>query len=108
MADRCPQCLAALPEDRVFVCPNCRYTLRTPGSAKMGIVFMVFGLLLLCTYVIGPETLGLRSGAIPADLAEPMLANYPVLVGGTFAVGALLAASGALMIRREQARLMSS
>src|SRR5439155_13289928 len=39
MARRCPECYAELPEDAVWVCPTCKYTLRTPAAAKAGIVF---------------------------------------------------------------------
>ena len=47
MARRCPECYAELPEDAVWVCPTCKYTLRIPAAAKAGIVFMVLGLALL-------------------------------------------------------------
>jgi len=107
MPGRCPECYADLPEDAVWVCPSCRYTLRTPMSAKVGVGFMVLGLVLLVPYVIGPASLGLQSGAIPTDLADLMIANYPLMVIGAFALGALLAAAGALLIRREHARATS-
>jgi hypothetical protein len=69
---------------------------------------MVLGLILLGTYIAGPERLGLESGAIPTDLAVLMVANYPLLVVGAFAFGALLVAVGAMLIRREQARALST
>ncbi|HKZ23370.1 MAG TPA: hypothetical protein VJ224_03120 [Thermoplasmata archaeon] len=108
MADRCPECYAELPEDAIWVCPTCRYTLRTPGSAKVGVGFMVLGLVLLGTYIAGPERIGLESGAIPTDLAALMIANYPLMVIGAFGLGAFLAAAGALLIRREQGRAFAA
>jgi len=107
MLGRCPECYAELPEDAVWVCPSCRYTLRTPMSAKVGVGFMVLGLVLLGPYIIGPASLGLQSGAIPTDLADLMIANYPLMVVGAFALGAFLVAAGALLIRREHARATS-
>lgn len=104
MARRCPECYAELPEDAVWVCPACRYTLRVPGSAKVGVVFMVFGLALLGAFLFGPERLGLNSGFVPTDLAEWTIANFALLVAGVFGLGALLAAAAAVKIRSEQAR----
>lgn len=105
MARRCPECYAELPEDAVWVCPTCRYTLRIPGAAKMGVVLMVLGLVLLGAFVYGPERLGLNTGAIPTDLAEWTITNFPLLVAGVFGLGALLAAAAAVKIRSEQARV---
>ena len=65
MARRCPECYAELPEDAVWVCPTCKYTLRTPAAAKAGIIFMVVGLALLGAFVYGPDQIGLRSGFVP-------------------------------------------
>jgi hypothetical protein len=106
--NRCPECFAELPEDGLWVCPACRYTLRMPGAAKAGVVLMVFGLALLGAFVYGPDQLGLNSGAVPADLAEWTIANFPLLVAGVFGLGALLATAAALKIRSEQARLAAA
>ena len=108
MARRCPECYAELPEDAVWVCPTCKYTLRTPAAAKAGIVFMVLGLALLGAFVYGPDQIGLRSGLVPTDLANVTIANFPLLVVGAFAFGAFLAAAAALKIRSEQARLQTA
>ena len=105
MARRCPECYAELPDDAIWVCPSCRYTLRTPGSAKAGIVFMVLGLALLGVFVYGPENLGLNSGIMPTELANLTIANFPLLVVGVFGLGAFLAAAAALKVRSEQARV---
>lgn len=105
---RCPECYAELPEDAVWICPTCGYTLRTPAAAKVGIVFMVLGLAVLAAYVYGPENLGIRSGVMPTDLADLTIANFPLLVVGTFALGALLAAAAALKIRSEQSRVATA
>jgi hypothetical protein len=105
MARRCPECYAELPADAVWVCPTCRYTLRIPGAAKAGVVIMVLGLALLGAFIQGPENLGLTSGALPTELATLTVANFPLIVVGTFALGALLALASALKIRREQARV---
>lgn len=105
---RCPECYAELPEDAVWVCPTCRYTLRTPGTAKVGIAFMVLGLALLGAFVYGPENLGLKSGVIPTDFANLTIANFPLLVLGAFGFGALLVAAAALKIRSEQARVAAA
>ena len=66
------------------------------------------GLALLGAYVYGPENLGLRSGLIPTDLANLTIANFPLLVLGSFGVGALLAAAAALKIRSEHARVLAA
>ena len=108
MARRCPECYAELPDDAIWVCPTCRYTLRTPGSAKVGIVLMVLGLGLLGVFVYGPETLGLNSGVMPTELANLTIANFPLLVVGVFGLGAFLAAAAALKIRSEQARVAAA
>lgn len=105
MASRCPECYAELPEDAVWVCPTCRYTLRTPAAAKIGVVFMLLGLALLGAFVYGPEQLGLNSGLVPTEFANLTIANFPLLVVGTFGVGALLVAAAGLKIRNEQARV---
>ena len=108
MARRCPECYAELPEDAVWVCPTCHYTLRTPGAAKAGIVFMVLGLLLLGAFVLGPDQIGLRSGFVPPDITNVTIANFPLLVVGAFGLGALLVAAAALKIRSEQARVAAA
>jgi len=108
MSFRCPECYAELPEDTMWVCPVCRYTLRTPGAAKVGMVFMVLGLVLLGVFVYGPDQLGLTNGFVPTDLARMTIANFPLLVFGAFSLGALLVAAAALKIRSEQARVASA
>lgn len=108
MARRCPECYAELPEDAVWVCPTCGYTLRTPAAAKVGIVLMVLGLVLLGAFVYGPDRLGLTSGIMPTDLANLTIANFPLLVLGVFGLGSLLAAAAALKIRSEEARVAAS
>ncbi len=102
MAERCPRCYAELSEDATWICPTCGYTLRTPGVAKAGVFFMLLGLLLLGAYVMGPDAIGLMSGAIPTDLARLMVANFALLVAGTFAFGMFLTAVGALVVRRAR------
>lgn len=108
MARRCPECYAELPEDAVWVCPTCKYTLRTPAAAKAGIVFMVLGLALLGAFVYGPDQIGLNSGLVPTDLAKVTIANFPLLVVSAFGIGALLVAAGALKIRSEAARVAAA
>jgi hypothetical protein len=105
MARRCPRCSAELPEDAVWVCPTCDYTLRTPGISKLGIVFMLLGLVLVGAYVMGPDSIGLTSGIIPTDLAKPLVANFAEVVVGTFAFGMFLMFVGALFVRRERNRV---
>lgn len=105
MNRRCPNCAAELPDDAVWVCPACDYTLRTPAIAKVGILFMFLGLVLVGAYVIGPQNVGLTSGAVPTDLANLMVANFPYLVVATFALGMFLMFVGALFVRRERNRV---
>jgi hypothetical protein len=69
---------------------------------------MLLGLALLGAFVYGPDNLGLRSGVLPTDLANLTIANFPLLVVGTFALGALLAAVAAMKVRREQARVAAA
>jgi len=108
MARRCPECYAELPDDVVWVCPVCRYTLRTPVAAKAGLAFMIVGLFLLGAYVYGPDRLPLRSGVLPTDLANLTIANFVLMVLGAFGLGILLVAAAALKIRSEQARLAAA
>src|SRR5947209_19641611 len=108
MARRCPECYAELPEDAVWVCPTCGYTLRTPAAAKAGIVFMVLGLVLSGAFVYGPERIGLTSGLVPTDIANLTIGNFPLLVLGTFGIGAFLVAAAALKIRSEHARVSAA
>jgi len=108
MARRCPECYAELPDDVVWVCPVCRYTLRTPAAAKAGLAFMIVGLFLLGAYVYGPDRLPLRSGVLPTDLANLTIANFVLMVLGAFGLGILLVAAAALKIRSEQARLAAA
>ena len=105
MPGRCLECFADLPEDADWVCPSCGYTLRTPASSKVGLVFMLLGLVLLGTYVAGPENLGLRTGWMPTDLADLTIANYSVLVAGALFLGMALVAVGAFRLRSERARV---
>ncbi len=102
MTERCPRCYAELSEDATWVCPACGYTLRTPMVAKVGILFMLLGLLLLGAYVMGPDAIGLMSGAIPTDLARLMVDNFALLVAGTFGLGMFLTAVGALVVRHAR------
>jgi hypothetical protein len=104
MGRRCPECYTELPDDAVWVCPHCGYTLRLPAAAKAGIVLMVVGLGLLGAYVYGPTNLGLSSGFFPTDIANFLAAEFPLLVLGAFGLGAVLAAAAAMKIRSEQAR----
>ena len=103
MASRCPECYAELPEDAVWVCPTCGYTLRTPTASKVGIGVMVVGLLLLGCYVLGPDNLGLRSGWMPTELADLTIANFAYLTLGTVVLGMVLVAAGALRVRAARA-----
>jgi len=105
MAERCPECLAEMPEDDAWICGACGYTLRTPLTSKIGIAFMIVGSILLGTFVLGPENLGLRSGLVPTDLADLTIANYPLLVASVFFLGMLLTAAGAVKVRGERARV---
>ncbi len=102
MTDRCPRCAAELPKDATWVCPSCDYTLKTPGVSKVGIFFMLLGLVTVGAYVIGPENLGLTSGIIPTQLADLMIANFALLVVAAFALGMLLMLAGALFVRSER------
>ncbi len=102
MTDRCPQCAAELPKDATWVCPTCHYTLKTPTVSKVGILFMFLGLATVAGYVIGPENLGLTSGAIPTPLADSMVANFALIVIGTFGFGMFLMLVGALFIRSQR------
>jgi len=108
MARRCPECYTELPDDAVWVCPHCGYTLRLPGAAKAGIVLMIIGLGLLGAYVYGPASLGLTSGFVPTDIANLLIAEFPLLVLGAFGLGAVLAAAAAFKIRSEQARVAAA
>lgn len=102
MTDRCPECAAELPADATWVCPACGYTLKTPGISKAGILFMFLGLAAVGAYVIGPDSIGLTSGIVPTQLAALMIADFPLLVIGTFGFGMLLMLVGALFIRSER------
>ncbi|MFA5895601.1 MAG: hypothetical protein WC985_01680 [Thermoplasmata archaeon] len=108
MSERCPRCYAELSEDSTWICPTCGYTLRTPMVAKVGIFFMLVGLLLLGAYVMGPDAIGLMSGAIPTDLARLMVENFALMVAGTFALGMFLTAVGALVVRRARTHAASA
>ena len=105
MARRCPRCAAELPEDAVWVCPACDYTLRTPAVSKVGILFMLLGLILVGAYVLGPENIGLTSGMIPTDLANLMVTYFTELIVATFGFGMLLMFAGAMYVRRERNRV---
>ncbi len=107
MTDRCPECAAELPEDATWVCPACGYTLRTPAASKVGVLFMFLGLIAVGAYVIGPENLGLTSGAVPTQLADLLIADFPLLVIGAFAFGMFLMLVGALFIRSQRNRVAS-
>ena len=102
MTDRCPECAAELPKDTTWVCPACGYTLKTPAVSKVGILFMFLGLAAVGGYVIGPDNLGLTSGIIPTQLADLTIANFPMLVIGTFGFGMFLMLVGALFIRSQR------
>lgn len=99
MAERCPRCYADLPADATWVCPACGYTLRTPGVSKWGLLFVFLGLVLLVGYVMGPDALGLTSGAVPTQLADLMIAYFAQMVAATFAFGFLLVLVGAAILR---------
>ena len=107
MTRRCPRCAAELPEDAVWVCPTCDYTLRTPAVSKVGILIMLLGLVLVGAYVMGPESIGLTSGMVPTDLANLMIAYFAEMVVATFAFGMFLMFVGAMFVRRERNRVVS-
>ncbi len=102
MANRCPRCFADLPEDAVWVCPTCGYTLRTPAASKAGLLFIVLGFLLSVGYVLGPDAIGVTSGAIPTDLANVMIANFTEVIAAAFAFGFFLVLIGAAMLRNAR------
>jgi hypothetical protein len=52
--------------------------------------------------------LGLNSGFLPTDIANLLIAEFPLLVLGAFGLGAFLAAAAALKIRSEQARVAAA
>lgn len=104
MPARCPECYADLPEDADWVCPACGYTLRTPTVSKVGIAFMVLGLVLLGAFIIGPDQVIPRDGSIPFELVDLAIAGFPFLVLGTFGLGMLLTLAGALKLRGERRR----
>lgn len=68
---------------------------------------MFLGLAAVGGYVIGPDSLGLTSGAIPTQLADLMVADFPLLVIGTFGFGMFLMLAGALFIRSQRNRTAS-
>lgn len=68
---------------------------------------MFLGLAAVGGYVIGPDNLGLTSGAIPTQLADLMVADFPLLVIGTFGFGMFLMLAGALFIRSQRNRTAS-
>ena len=105
MTDRCPECAAELPEDATWVCPTCGYTLRTPAVSKVGIVFMLLGVVTVLGYVIGPDNIGLTSGVIPTPLADWMVANFVLLIVGAFGFGMFLMFVGALFIRSQRGKV---
>lgn len=105
MANRCPECYAELPEDAVWVCPRCGYTLRTPGSSKLGVVFSILGLGLLVVYLMGPTIAIPRNGWIPYEIVDLLYLNWSLMVIGTFALGFLLIAAGAWKVRSERAKV---
>jgi hypothetical protein len=107
MAERCPRCFADLPEDAIWVCPTCGYTLRTPAASKAGLVFILLGLILSVGYVLGPDAIGLTSGRIPTDLANLMIANFTEMIAATFAFGFFLVLIGAVVLRNAR-RLLPS
>lgn len=102
MARRCPECYGELPEDAEWVCPACGYTLRTPAVSKVGIVFMLLGLVLLAGFILGPDQLVPRDGSIPYEIVDLTIANFPFLVLGVLGLGMLLALAGALKVRGER------
>ena len=65
---------------------------------------MFLGLIAVGGYVIGPDNIGLTSGAIPTQLADLMIANFPMLVIGAFGFGMFLMLVGALFIRSQRNR----
>ncbi len=102
MTDRCPECAAELPKDATWVCPTCGYTLHTPAVSKVGIFFMLLGVAAVLGYVVGPDNLGLTSGAIPTQIADFMVANFPLLIIGAFGFGMFLMFVGALFVRSQR------
>ncbi len=105
MTRRCPRCAAGLPEDAVWVCPSCDYTLRTPAVSKVGVLFMLLGLVLVGAYVMGPASIGLTSGFVPTDLANLTITYFPELIVATFGFGMFLMFVGAMFVRRERNRI---
>ncbi len=102
MTDRCPECAAELPKDARWVCPTCGYTLHTPAVSKVGILFMLLGVATVIGYALGPDNLGLASGAVPTQIADWMVANFVLLIIGAFAFGMFLMFVGALFIRSQR------
>jgi|GEM_PF-1840406 len=106
MASRCPECYAELPEDALWVCPGCGYTLRTPRVSKIGILFLVLGLVTVIVYVVGPTLVIPRNGWIPFDLVDYLYLNWSLLVILTFGLGLFLVAAGAWKVRAERAKVL--
>ncbi len=105
MAAHCPRCYAELPEDATWVCPTCGYTLRTPAVAKLGLVIMLFGLVLVGVYLAGPQNVIPRNGWVPYDLVDLTIANFALLALGTILLGMFLTAIGGFVVRNERLRV---
>ena len=102
MSDRCPRCFADLPEDAIWVCPTCGYSLRTPGISKAGLVLVLLGFVLLIGYVLGPDAIGLTSGLIPTPLANLLITFFTEMIAAAFALGFLLVLAGAAVLRNAR------
>ncbi len=108
--DRCPNCLANLPDDRAAVCDRCGYQLRLPRTSVAGLVVIViaFGCLLVSAFANWifpwpPRPFGWRIPIV--DTSTPTDLFW---VGAVLAVlGGVATLAGAYAVRRRSDRAIS-
>jgi len=112
--ERCPNCLAKLPDDRALVCDVCGYQLRVPRIALAGLVLIGGAVGALFMGVFGGDIIpfpGIPFGLKIPFLEHPTPADLRALslwVGGGFLVaGSALAYAGAYAVRRKGERVLA-
>lgn len=102
--ERCPNCLAGLPDDRAVVCDRCGYQLRFPRASTVGLVLIALGVGSFLISAFGgwifpwpPRPFGVRIPVVDtATLSDVFWAGVVLLLAGTAA-----AMAGAYSVRRR-------
>ncbi len=94
--ERCPECLAKLPDDRALVCDRCGYQLRLPRIALVGLALFLAAVASFVASAFGGDVFPWPDLSFLRWLLEPLIGRpTPAdLTNWSFWTGVFLALAG--------------